>query len=228
MSWLFGKTKTPDGTNIIRHAKVDRQVGFTKSTEGFSETRESAYERVLGKAIDVSHELVPQIPHIDVYRYQLTIADRPICVLVTGGMSDLPMTMPPHAEDIPQRAELIFYCEESRPEYIDTLRWLAHFPHDAGSWLGPGHTVPNGNPPAPFWGSNDLNTIFFLSPIVSTHQKLPEELTLGGDRVHFLWVVPLTTAECNYKLKNGFGAMMQLFGKNKHPLSFDPARKSYV
>lgn len=70
--------------------------------------------------------------------------------------------------------------------------------------------------------------LFFLPPIITKDQKLPSELTLGGDPVEFLWLVPLTTAECNFKLKNGFEAIMDLLGQNQHPYVFDPGRKSYV
>jgi Suppressor of fused protein (SUFU) len=88
-------------------------------------------------------------------------------------------------KDVPKRVELIFYCSEPRDEYISTLRWVAHFPHDSKSWLGHGHTMPNGHPPAPFWGSTDLDTLFFLPPIVKKDQTLASELSLGGDPVTF-------------------------------------------
>lgn len=88
--------------------------------------------------------------------------------------------------------------------------------------------MPNGNPPEPFWGSAELDTFFFLPPIVKKDQALPSELNLGGEPVHFLWVVPLTTAECNFKLTSGFDAMLDLFQQNRHPHVFDPNRKSYV
>jgi hypothetical protein len=127
-----------------------------------------------------------------------------------------------------RRVELIFYCSDPREEYINTLRWVAHFPHNSQSFLGYGHTMPNGSPPAPFWGSTELDTLFFVPPIVMKDQTLPSELQLEGDPVHFLWVVPLTTAECNFKLKNGFEAMMNLFQERRHPHVFDPHRKSYV
>lgn len=84
------------------------------------------------------------------------------------------------------------------------------------------------NPPAPFWGSTELNTLFFLPPTVKKDQTLPSELNLGGEPVHFLWVVPLTTAECNFKLRKGFDAMLNLFQQNRHPHVFDPHRDSYV
>jgi len=231
-SW-FGKKKTPDGTVIIRHDAAERQIGFTdKSAVEFRQAREAAYEKLFGKALSVSHELLPQVPHIDVYTFKRTfkrsLGDQIVCPLVTGGMSDLQMTMPRGAKDSPQRVELIFYCEEPRDEYIETLRWVAHFPHDSKSWLGHGHTMPNGNPPVPFWGSAELDTLLFMPPIVTKDQTLPEELKLGGEEVHFLWLVPLTTAECNFKLEKGFEAILGLFQQHRHPHVFDPNRKSYV
>ena len=152
MSPWFGKKKTPDGTTIIRHDEVKRQIGFTdKTTAGFPQPREAAYERLFGKALSVSHELLPLVPHIDVYIFQRSHGGQVVYALVTGGMSDLEMTLPRRAGEVPRRVELIFYCAEPREEYIATLRWVAHFPHDSKSWLGHGHTMPNGNPPAPFW-----------------------------------------------------------------------------
>jgi hypothetical protein len=227
-SW-FKKKKAPDGTNIVRHDTVETQLGVTKGTEGFAQAREAIYERLFGKPLSVSHELLPLIPHIDVYTFKRIQGDREIYSLVTSGMSDLEMTLPRRADkDAPRRVELVFYCAEPRDEYISVLRWIAHFPHDTKSWLGHGHTVPNGTPPEPLWGSKELDTLFFLPPIVKKDQALPSELILGGEPVHFLWLVPLTTAECNFKLAKGFDSMLNLFQQNRHPHVFDPDRKSYV
>jgi Suppressor of fused protein (SUFU) len=88
-------------------------------------------------------------------------------------MSDLEMTIPRGVKDSPRRVELIFYREDPRDEYIETLRWVAHFPHASKSWLGYGHTMPNGNPPAPFWGSAELDTLLFMPPIVTKDQTSP-------------------------------------------------------
>lgn len=228
-SWFGSRKKAPDGTTIIRHDEMKRQVGFTDETStGFRQSREAAYERLFGKALNVSHELVPRIPHIDLYTFQRSRGDQIVYSIVTGGMSDLEMTLPRHAKNVPRRVELIFYCAEPREEYIATLRWVGHFPHDSKSWRGHGHTMPNGDPPAPFWGSTELDTLLFMPPIVTKDQTLPEELKLAGEPVHFLWVVPLTTAECNFKLEKGFDAILDLFQQHKHPHVFDPHRKSYV
>ena len=228
VSW-FGKKKTPGGSVVLRHNDPERQIGsMDDSAVGFTHIREAAYERLLGKALSVSHELLPQVPHVDVYTFQSSSGDQTWYSLVTGGMSDLEMAMPRHAKGVPRRVELIFYCAEPRDEYIATLRWLAHFPHDSKSWLDYGHTMPNGTPPTPIWDSAELDTFLFMPPIVMEHQTLPSELELKGEPVHFLWVVPLTTPECNLKLEKGFDVIFDLFEQNRHPHVFDPDRKSYV
>jgi hypothetical protein len=230
MSW-FSREKTPGGAEVLRYGKEAPRtpIGFTdESTAGFGLQREAVYRKLFGEILSVSHEVFPLVPHVDVYTFRRTVAAQEIYTLATGGMSDLPMKPPRNAGEVPKRVELIFYCSEPKDEYIATLRWLAHFPHTYKTCVGDGHTIPNGNPPAPMWGSDCLDTILFLPPIVLRDQKLADELTLGGDPVSFLWVVPLTTAECNLKLQKGLGAILDLFTQHRHPHVFDPARKSYV
>jgi hypothetical protein len=119
MNPWFGKKKTPDGTVIIGHDAVETQIGFTdKNTADFIQARETAYEKLFGKALSVSHELLPLIPHIDVYIFKRSQGDKVVYSLVTGEMGDLEMTLPRRAKDVPRRVELIFYCAEPREEYI--------------------------------------------------------------------------------------------------------------
>ena len=223
---------SPGGSVIHRYPEKSwaaSRVGLTdESTREFIQQRNQVYARLFGQPRAVSHEALALIPHVDVNTcYRRGPGGREVCTLVTAGMSDLAMNSPAQT-GAPRRVELIFYCDEPKPEYIETLRWLAHFPHDQKTWIGMGHTIPNGDPPAPFWGSAILDTILLLPPIVTKDQTLPDELVLAGDPVHFLWVVPLTTAECNLKLAKGLEAILDLFERNRHPHIFDPARKSYV
>ena len=88
--------------------------------------------------------------------------------------------------------------------------------------------MPNGVPPEPFLGSPVLDTLLFMPTILTPDGKLADELSLAGAGVHFLWVVPLTTLECNLKLEKGFDATLDLFDRHRHPHIFDPGRKSYV
>lgn len=222
--------KSPGGSIIYRHERLsEARIGVTnESTPEFRRARDEAFGRLFGEAASVSHEVFPLIPHIDVCTYYRRGKDgRDVCTLVTSGMSDLQMTLPATVE-APRRTELIFYCAEPNQEYIDTIRWLGHFPHNQQTWIGPFSTIPNGDPPSPFWNSLVLDTILLLPPIVKRDQALPDELILGGEPVHFLWLVPVTTPECNLKLAKGIAALLDLFGENRHPHIFDPHRKSYV
>jgi hypothetical protein len=237
MPGWFGKKKTeaetsPGGSVIHRYPKTEWRapgVGFAgESTATFADQRNQVYERFFGKVQGVSMEALPRIPRVDVHTYYRGGKDGSnVCTLVTAGMSDVAMGIPTGTE-APSRVELIFYCSKPEAEYVETLRWLAHFPHDQKTWIGAYHTIPNGNPPAPLWGSAVLDTVLLLSSVVSQDRSLPDELVLGGDPVHFLWVVPLTTAECNLKLEQGVNAVLALFQKHKHPHVFDPNRLSYV
>ena len=170
MSSWFDKKKAPDGTTIIRHDEVQPQLGVAAGTEGFRAAREAAYEQIFGKPLSVSHELLPLIPYIDVYTFQRKRGDQIEYSLVTGGMSDIEMTLPKRAErDVPRRVELIFYCAEPCEEYIGILRWLAHFPHNSKSWLGHGHTMPNWRSAIPILGKHCIGHDLLLSP--DRHQR---------------------------------------------------------
>lgn len=57
------------------------------------------------------HEVPTMVPHIDVYVYKPE-CNPDFCILATGGMSDLRMTMPKNAAGRPCRVELILYCRE--------------------------------------------------------------------------------------------------------------------
>ena len=230
MPFWFGKKKlgvTPGGSTVLRYGSQAREpaIGFSEVQE--TEAREAAYDRLFGYCETVSHEVVPLVPHIDVYAF-LPNDQRKFCTLVTGGMSDCPMDLPRQVRgQVSRRVELVFYCDAPRQEYIETLRWLAHFPHDYKTWVGHGHTIPNGNPPEPFWGSEILDSMLLMPPIVNQDRTLPQELTVDGDPVDLLWVVPLSQKECDLKLAKGVNAIYDLFQKNRHPHVFDPGRKSY-
>jgi len=167
------------------------------------------------------------IPHIDVMEYFRPGWESGACTLVTSGMSDIRMNVSQDTHAI-RRVELVFYCQEPRRLYSETLRVLAHFPHDQKTWFGAFHTMVNGNPPGPLWDTEFMNSILFLPPILKEDLNLHEELVLDGDGVDLLWVVTISEEECKFKLANGVGALLEIFDKNDLPVVFDPERKSYV
>lgn len=89
MTCWFSKKKAPDGTVIIRHDATERQTGFVEDAAALNRARESAYERMYGPE-SVSHELLPQIPHMDVYAvkpiFKKPAGNEEFLVLMTGGM----------------------------------------------------------------------------------------------------------------------------------------------
>jgi hypothetical protein len=223
---------SPGGSTIRRYARwMMPKIGVPdEPTEEYAKQREAVYSELFGEAVNVYHELVPMVPHIDVFTYHRELDGKQTTVLVTGGMSDVRMRLPLgiDSSQASPRAELIFYCDGEAAEYLPVMRSLARFPHDNKTWIYFGHTIPNGNPPAPFWGSSILDTVLLMPTIVKRDSELPERLQLGGDPVNFLWVVPLSPAECQLKLEKGFHAILDLFGRHKHPYVYNPARQSYV
>ncbi len=193
----------------------------------FQQKRERVFDSVFGDSENVFHEVLPLFPHIDVYVHAPT-EQRDFYTLVTGGMSNDRMTLPQGVPTDFARAELVFYCNEPKPEYAELLRKLAHFPHDNRTWLSYGHTMPNGQPPEPIFENPQLDTLILLGSIVAPDSTFEEQLSLNGDPVNLLWLLPISTPECQYKLDHGADAFYEILDKNQHPFVFEPDRQSYL
>jgi hypothetical protein len=123
---------------------AEHAIGFLEeSTIANTEEHERIFAELFGESDAVLHELLPLMPHIDVYRFSPDVK-REFFSFVTGGMSDLPMNAPAELGADYRRAELVFYSKENRDDYPELLRRLAHFVHDNRTWLHWGHTMPNG------------------------------------------------------------------------------------
>ena len=219
------------GSRLIKYGghEFDRtQFGFTdESTQELVELREKSYDSIFGKSDLVYHEIMPMVPHIDIFKYPPT-AERPFYTFITSGMSDIPMTLPKELSSEYRRIELVLYTSEDKPEFSEMLRRLAHFPHDNQTWLHWGHTMPNGTPAELLFDSSCLDSFFFIPSIVRPDSELGKRLIWQGEPIHLVWCVPISTAECNYKLEKGSNAIYDLFDKFDHPIAFSSNRKSYV
>ncbi|MCD8279004.1 suppressor of fused domain protein, partial [Enterocloster citroniae] len=107
----------------------------------------------------VFHEILSDLVHIDV-NIMRPREDKPYYVMYTTGMSDLPMTLPEeiaHREDLKYGELFMFLPKEWNPgetgqldsdipdsQYwpIRLIKYLARFPHEYGTWLDWGHTIP--------------------------------------------------------------------------------------
>ncbi|MCX6345059.1 MAG: suppressor of fused domain protein [Armatimonadetes bacterium] len=236
---LFGKKETsPSGIPIIRHrGEGKRALGFPNIPDEWQGIREEFYKQHFGDFDTVSHEIVMQQPHIDIYPCKPDPAQgRNYYTFVTGGMSDLPMKTPAQAPPEARRAELIMYVSEADVEKWHSenvpfpqgfIHMIATIPHGYKSWFGRWHTMPIGNPPEPILPGSQLTTVLFVPP----EQEPPyvrNGLKLGKEQVSFLWVVLITDAECELKLKQGGEALWKIMKDNNHPVVLDMMRRSYV
>src|SRR5581483_3373422 len=113
----------------------------------------------VGEPQHVLHEIIPLGLHIDIAVVSPT-RDRRHYALITMGMSERPMRVP-RRERAGRYAELVICLpgswrldeealEKERFNFpLAWLRLMARFPQDAGTFLAPGHTIPNGDPPEP-------------------------------------------------------------------------------
>ena len=224
---IVGTSKA--GSPLLKYSgEFDRpKVGFVDEATAIApEDRERIYGEIFGECDSVHHEVIPLVPHIDVYRFPPT-DKRPFFTLVTGGTSDLPMNCPEKLGPEFRRVELVFYAAEDKPEYVQLLRDLAHFPHDNNTWLHWGHTMPNGTPPSPLFGTR-LDHLFFCGTILQPDGSLGERLAWRDEPVQLVWCLPITAAECQLKLDQGTDAFYDLLDQHKHPFVFAGDRESYV
>lgn len=187
----------------------------------------------LGDIESVFHEIVSDTVHIDVH-WVKPGPGSPCHRLVTSGMSDLPMHVPEDFEG-PRYLELMVSLspdwqiseEAFRDERwywpIRLLKFLARLPHKYQTWLGYGHTVPNGDPAEPY-GPGTRQSGCIILPSVSVSPAF-YELPIDTDKtITFLSVVPLYEAEMNLKLRKGVDALLDLFDSKGVRDLVDPVR----
>jgi ribosomal protein S27E len=219
------------GGRVIRHnVRSFSDVGDEIAT-GDSESIEQLTEHIeqyIGPISFVYHELVSSLVHIDIH--VITPSDeRPYNLLVTTGMSDRPMSVPAGTTnaDSPDYgaspfAELLIglppdwpldqsqWDDENSFWPIRWLKMLARFPHAYDTWLGYGHTIPNGDPPEPFAGNTSF-CCWLLSESVLCDDRLDVCRLDDGRVVNFYGLYPLYLEEMQFKLRYGVDALSARF-----------------
>jgi hypothetical protein len=162
-------------------------------------------------------------------------ADRPVHTLITSGMSDQPMAVPSGTESprylelmmtLPREWQLDAQGPPEEPWYwpIRQLRHLAGLPRRSNTWLGWGHTVPNGEPAQPLAPNTKLcGVIIVPSLLVPTPFY---ELQLDARTIAFFSVVPLYKEELVLKEREGMAALLtKLIDRGIRDL-VDPKRRN--
>ena len=213
------QVQSPGGSKILRHSEPSEWA----SAHGGESIEEITghIEAHLGPVKSVFHEIVSDTVHIDVHFVEPT-ADFPVIRLVTSGMSDLPMSIPDGVE-APPYLELMISLPPNwklNDEAFQDERWywpvrllkgLARLPHKYSTWLGWGHTIPNGDPAEPYAPGLPFTGAIIL-PSVSAPADF-HRLKASGDReVQLLAVVPLYPGEMDLKLRSGTDKLLDRLG----------------
>ena len=213
--------KSGSGAPILRHEAKDRDWTAPEHSGRNLESVEAHLEKYIGPVDFVYHEIVSDLIHLDLLYIKPT-KDRPYAVVATSGVSDLPMSVPEGMEEY-ARAELLIALPEGWPTSDEAhkdeanywpLRWLksvGRLPHDYETWIGYGHTIPNGDPPEPIADTE------FVGVMVSMPYWLDADFFQleadSGDTVTFWDVVPLYGEEMQFKLDKGAEALEKRFEK---------------
>jgi len=107
------------------------------------------------------------------------------------------------------------------PLHVESLTVIAHY-HRTEAMLGLGHTVNLGRPWLP--GSSAAHMLLSL-PYLDGPEL--EWARVNGVDVRFLWLIPITLAERDFKAANGLEALEQAFEKAQFNY-LDPRRASVV
>ncbi len=237
---IFGKKNEPEfsesGAPVYRHESRSEQfvpAGGDDHTEEISEH----IERHIGHVDGVFHELISEHVHLDIHIVKAT-EDRPFHVLVTSGMSNKAMNVPADLTEFAHAELCLLLPEDWSLEHKDwddenvywPIRWLktiARLPHEYNTWIGYGHTIPNGEDAAPFAPGTRLGCILVMPPL-----SLPEEFeqlqTADGKTIHFYTIAPLYPEEMLFKMKHGVDALTELFDEWGIDDVLDPERPNVL
>jgi hypothetical protein len=164
----------------------------------------------------VLHEKESEIIHSDIYIVKSS-EDRPYNLLLTCGLSALPMKVPDDLDNLkfaeitmllPGHWKLNYddFGDENNYWPIRALKQLSKYPHLNETWLGFGHTIPLDDTHKV---NHNFDSIILL-----------ESITLSADftyietdekEIYFYSAIPIYVEELEYKLKHGADKLLELF-----------------
>lgn len=173
--------------------------------------------------IVVFDEIESEIIHRDVFFVKAN-EDRPYHILLSCGMSALPMKVPKDIDSsryaevmilLPKEWNLNYDSFEDERNYwpIRLMKELMMLPHPDETWLGFGHTLGHEE------SEEFAKGIGFNSVMLAHSMELSEDFTqidLDGDEVVTIYtLIPLYKEELEYKKKNGATALLERFDQYK-------------
>lgn len=196
---MFGKKKLPE-----------------LYTEKELDVVENHIATCFGKYDNVFHEIVSPDIHVDICQIMPT-PERNYITLVTMGMGahrmNVPWTLRKCKLDY---AEVLITLPPDWDLQNDDEKWywptrwlkiLARLPGNNNTWLGYGHTVPNGEP---FAENTELCGVLVTMPFCFGNEA-SRCILPNGKHINFYQIIPLYENEMNFKIENSAEALENLF-----------------
>ena len=221
--------------DIVEHAPRSRPFEPAVGQQDSIEAVTAWAEEHLGPVETVLHEIVSDLVHLDVHVVP-PYGERRCFTLVTSGMSDRPMSLPEEADSSPY-AELMIslpadwplnqeaFQDESNYWPVRWLKMMARLPHEYDTWLGVGHTVPNGNPAEPF-APNTNQCCMLVLPPVGLKAEAWSTTASDGRQISFFALCPIYEEEMELKLRKGTDALLARFERVGVDIVVDPRRRN--
>lgn len=216
---------TAGGSNVYHYEKLKEENGFLYPEVScvYLDEITAHLEKYIGDPETVFHEIISEYVHIDVHWIKPS-ANYPYNILVTSGMSDFPMYMPQGMENAEaySHAELMVLLPadwkisdkdfEDNDNYwpVYFLKMLARFPHQYKTWLGYGHTIPNGED-AESIANTGFGCMLVMPPFASFEEDFLTLTAKDGTQINFYALIPLYKEEMDLKLEQGTDALLDLF-----------------
>ncbi len=172
--------------------------------------------------INVFDEIKSEIIHRDIYFIEAN-EDRPFHILLSCGMSALPMNVPENI-DSSEYAEVMFllpkewnmnfesFKDERNYWPIRLMKEIMMSPHENNSWFGFGHTFQ-------FSDMEEFaEGVGFNSVMLAHSIELSEEFTTisleDNKQIDIYTLIPLYSEELEFKKQNSVGELLDKFNKN--------------
>lgn len=203
------------GAPIFRYTNGEEEFKLAFGEECIEEIS-NHIEKYVGPVDMVYHELLSDTVHIDIH-YVKPSKNRPFHILITSGMSDLPMSVPEGSGINPFNELMITlpeYWQVSEEAFKDPkwywpiaqLKFMARFPHKYKTYLSIGHTMPNGDPAEPYASNTKLSGMMLMPSAFAPDDFF--ELKINDEKtIYFYSLIPLYSEEMDFKLKHGAQAL---------------------
>lgn len=161
--------------------------------------------------------------------------DVPVTVIMTTGLSAY--KMPVLESWIGREWNEIYFCLPSHwdfettdnPNYAWVYEWLFKletFVKDKNTWFGPGHSIPTAKPEVAISEIMAQEYFILMDPILLETELAP--VSIEGNTIHFLSVVPIFGDELDYKMGKGTVKFRRKFIQRKNTEKLDEYRKSML